>query len=74
MEFFNPLTWISDSFLLGTFGLLVSSLATNDQSHAIDFVEAKWTELVADMPFKIYYPAMEGDELIIITGTDPTNT
>ncbi|KAG5408880.1 hypothetical protein IGI04_005199 [Brassica rapa subsp. trilocularis] len=31
---------------------------------------AKWTELVADMPFKICYPATECEEWKIITGSD----
>ncbi|CAN7038216.1 unnamed protein product, partial [Brassica rapa subsp. trilocularis] len=50
--------------------LLFSELY-NDQSHAILYlVEAKWTELVADMPFKICYPATECEEWKIITGSD----
>ncbi|KAL7228503.1 hypothetical protein ACSBR2_007262 [Camellia fascicularis] len=48
---------------------------TSDQSHAIlDLIEAKWADLVADMPFKICYPALEGQEWQIITGSDPKNT
>ncbi|GAB4824735.1 Neutral/alkaline invertase 3, chloroplastic [Ancistrocladus abbreviatus] len=62
-------------FSLGNFWSIVSSLATTDQSHAIlDLIEAKWTELVADMPFKICYPALEGQEWRIVTGGDPKNT
>ncbi|XVF19754.1 hypothetical protein REPUB_Repub11eG0138100 [Reevesia pubescens] len=62
-------------FSLGNFWSIVSSLATVDQSHAIlDLVEAKWSELVADMPLKICYPALEGQEWRIITGCDPKNT
>ncbi|XP_010535668.1 PREDICTED: alkaline/neutral invertase E, chloroplastic [Tarenaya hassleriana] len=62
-------------FSLGNLWSIVSSLATNDQSHAIlDLIEAKWAELVADMPFKICYPALEGEEWRIITGSDPKNT
>ncbi|KAK3205769.1 hypothetical protein Dsin_019815 [Dipteronia sinensis] len=62
-------------FSLGNLWSIVSSLATPDQSHAIlDLVEAKWAELVADMPFKICYPALEGQEWRIITGSDPKNT
>ncbi|KAJ7942377.1 Neutral/alkaline invertase [Quillaja saponaria] len=50
-------------------------LATVDQSHAIlDLIEAKWSDLVADMPFKICYPALEGQEWQITTGSDPKNT
>lgn len=62
-------------FSLGNLWSVVSSLATLDQSHAIlDLVEAKWADLVADMPFKICYPALEGQEWQIITGSDPKNT
>ncbi|PIN18443.1 hypothetical protein CDL12_08880 [Handroanthus impetiginosus] len=62
-------------FSLGNLWSVVSSLATVDQSHAIlDLVEAKWSDLVADMPFKIGYPALEGKEWQIITGCDPKNT
>lgn len=62
-------------FSLGNLWSVVSGLATKDQSHAIlDLIEAKWTDLVADMPFKICYPALEGQEWQIITGCDPKNT
>nr|XP_043612678.1 alkaline/neutral invertase E, chloroplastic-like [Erigeron canadensis]XP_043612679.1 alkaline/neutral invertase E, chloroplastic-like [Erigeron canadensis] len=62
-------------FSLGNFWSVVSSLVTVDQSHAIlDLIEAKWADLVADMPFKICYPALEGQEWQIITGSDPKNT
>ena len=62
-------------FSLGNLWSIVSSLATAEQSHAIlDLIEAKWAELVADMPFKICYPALDGQEWRIITGSDPKNT
>ncbi|XP_060668005.1 alkaline/neutral invertase E, chloroplastic isoform X2 [Ziziphus jujuba] len=62
-------------FSLGNLWSIVSSLATLDQSHAIlDLIEAKWDELVADMPLKICYPALEEQEWRIITGSDPKNT
>ncbi|PSR98038.1 Alkaline/neutral invertase [Actinidia chinensis var. chinensis] len=62
-------------FSLGNLWSVVSSLATVDQSHAIlDLIEAKWADLVADMPLKICYPALEGQEWQIITGCDPKNT
>lgn len=62
-------------FSLGNLWSVVSSLATVEQSHAIlDLVEAKWAQLVAEMPFKICYPALEGQEWKIITGSDPKNT
>ncbi|GKU93892.1 hypothetical protein SLEP1_g7450 [Rubroshorea leprosula] len=62
-------------FSLGNLWAIVSSLATIDQSHAIlDLIDATWEELVADMPLKICYPALEGQEWRIITGSDPKNT
>ncbi|KAJ6793732.1 alkaline/neutral invertase isoform X1 [Iris pallida] len=62
-------------FSLGNLWSIVNSLATTQQSHAIlDLIEAKWSDLVADMPFKICYPALEGQEWRIITGSDPKNT
>nr|GMD64619.1 neutral/alkaline invertase 3, chloroplastic-like isoform X2 [Ipomoea batatas] len=62
-------------FSLGNLWSIVSSLATTDQSHAIlDLIETKWEDLVANMPLKICYPALEGQEWRIITGGDPKNT
>ncbi|CAI9105570.1 OLC1v1004518C1 [Oldenlandia corymbosa var. corymbosa] len=62
-------------FSLGNLWSVVSSLATTDQSNAIlDLFEAKWEDLVANMPLKIAYPALEGEEWRIITGCDPKNT
>ncbi|KAF4385462.1 hypothetical protein G4B88_005794 [Cannabis sativa] len=62
-------------FSLGNLWSIVSSIATLDQSNAIlDLIESKWSELVADMPLKICYPALEGQEWRIITGSDPKNT
>lgn len=62
-------------FSLGNLWSIVGGLATVDQSHAIlDLVEEKWSELVADIPLKICYPALEGQEWRIITGSDPKNT
>ena len=51
-------------FSLRNLWSIISSLATADQSHGIlDLIEAKWAELVADMPFKICYPALEGQDV-----------
>ncbi|CAI0544231.1 unnamed protein product [Linum tenue] len=62
-------------FSLGNLWSIVSSLATVEQSHAIlDLFESKWEDLVAEMPFKICYPALEAQEWRIITGSDPKNT
>ncbi|KAG8387523.1 hypothetical protein BUALT_Bualt02G0029900 [Buddleja alternifolia] len=62
-------------FSLGNLWAIICSLATTDQSHAIlDLIESKWSDLVAGMPLKICYPALEGQEWRIITGSDPKNT
>ncbi|CAH2066843.1 unnamed protein product, partial [Thlaspi arvense] len=62
-------------FALGNCITVLSSLATPEQSTAImDLIEARWEELVGEMPLKICYPAMESHEWRIVTGCDPKNT
>ncbi|KAG8372840.1 hypothetical protein BUALT_Bualt12G0108800 [Buddleja alternifolia] len=62
-------------FTLGNLWAIVSSLSTSEQSQGIlNLVEEKWDDLVAQMPLKICYPALEQEEWRIITGGDPKNT
>ncbi|XP_021748626.1 probable alkaline/neutral invertase F [Chenopodium quinoa] len=62
-------------FLLGNCIAILSSLATPKQASAImDLIEARWDELVGEMPLKISYPALEGNDWNIITGFDSKNT
>ncbi|XP_030950746.1 probable alkaline/neutral invertase D [Quercus lobata] len=62
-------------FCLGNCVAILSSLATPEQSAAImDLIEARWDELVGQMPLKICYPAMESHQWRIVTGCDPKNT
>ena len=62
-------------FALGNCIAILSSLATPEQSMAImDLIEARWDELVGEMPLKICYPALESHEWRIVTGCDPKNT
>ncbi|CAG7904407.1 unnamed protein product [Brassica rapa] len=62
-------------FSLGNCIAILSSLATPEQSMAImDLIEARWDELVGEMPLKICYPALESHEWRIVTGCDPKNT
>lgn len=62
-------------FALGNCVAILSSLATPEQSMAImDLIEARWEELVGEMPLKITYPAIESHEWRIVTGCDPKNT
>ncbi|XP_027349698.1 alkaline/neutral invertase A, mitochondrial-like [Abrus precatorius] len=62
-------------FMLGNLWSVVSSLGTPRQNKAIlNLIEAKWNDLVGQMPLKICYPALEHDEWRIITGCDPKNT
>nr|XP_016465151.1 PREDICTED: probable alkaline/neutral invertase D [Nicotiana tabacum] len=61
-------------FALGNCIAILSSLATPEQAAAImDLIEERWEELVADMPLKICYPAIENHEWQIVTGCDPKN-
>ncbi|XP_054804604.1 alkaline/neutral invertase A, mitochondrial-like [Prosopis cineraria] len=62
-------------FTLGNLWSIVSSLGTTKQNEGIlKLMEAKWDDLVSQMPFKICYPALEREEWRIITGSDPKNT
>lgn len=62
-------------FCLGNCIAILSSLATAEQSTAImDLIEARWDELVGEMPLKVCYPAIESHDWRIITGCDPKNT
>jgi hypothetical protein len=62
-------------FTLGNLWSVISSLGTTKQNNAIlNLVEAKWDDLVGNMPLKICYPALESEEWRIITGSDPKNT
>lgn len=62
-------------FTLGNLWSIVSSLGTPKQNEAIlNLIEAKWDDIIGLMPLKICYPAVEGEEWRIITGSDPKNT
>ncbi|KAK1280330.1 Alkaline/neutral invertase CINV2 [Acorus gramineus] len=62
-------------FSLGNLWAIISSLTTPKQAEGIlNLIEEKWDSIVADMPLKICYPALEYEEWRIITGSDPKNT
>ncbi|CAI9769325.1 unnamed protein product [Fraxinus pennsylvanica] len=62
-------------FTLGNLWSIVSSLGTPKQNEAIlNLIEAKWDDLIGQIPLKICYPALESEEWRIITGSDPKNT
>lgn len=62
-------------FTLGNLWAIISSLGTQKQNEGIlNLIEAKWDDLVAHMPLKICYPALESEEWRLITGSDPKNT
>lgn len=61
-----------------TFGNLLAvlfGLATKEQAARIlEVFELRWPDLLGMMPVKICYPAMEGVEWHLMTGSDPKNT
>ncbi|KAG9141744.1 hypothetical protein Leryth_018123 [Lithospermum erythrorhizon] len=62
-------------FSLGNLWAIISSLGTQEQCEGIlNLFEDKWDDLLGKMPLKICYPALEGEEWRIITGSDPKNT
>lgn len=61
-------------FSLGNLMAIISELATEDQSNGImNLIEERWEHLIGDMPMKICFPALEGEEYRIVTGCDPKN-
>ncbi len=64
-------------FRFFAFGNLLSAiygLATPEQSKQIMSVfELRWSDLMGLMPVKICYPAMDGKEWHLLTGSDPKN-
>ncbi len=61
-------------FSLGNMLSIMFGLASPKQSEMImKLYEKRWPDLVGGMPIKIIYPAMEGTEWSIRTGSDPKN-
>lgn len=61
-------------FALGNLLAIIFGLATDVQSGRImGLYEQRWDDLVGSMPVKIIYPAMEGLEWQVRTGSDPKN-
>jgi hypothetical protein len=61
-------------FSLGNLMAVISDLANEEQSAAImNLIEERWEDLIADMPMKISFPALENEEYRVVTGCDPKN-
>jgi hypothetical protein len=61
-------------FALGNLLAVAFGLATDEQARAIlELYEARWADLVGEMPVKLCFPALEGDEWRLLTGSDPKN-
>lgn len=61
-------------FSFGNLLAVILGLADDMQSQLImDVFEKRWNDLVGMMPVKICYPAMEGREWRLMTGSDPKN-
>jgi glycogen debranching enzyme len=61
-------------FSFGNLLAIIFGLATPEQSDRIlDVFEGRWDDLIGRMPVKILYPALEGPEWSLLTGSDPKN-
>ena len=61
-------------FTLGNMLAILFGLTTDDQARCImNQFELRWDQLVGQMPVKICYPAVFGEEWAIRTGSDPKN-
>lgn len=62
-------------FTLGNLLSILFGMSTDDQSHKVmNLFETHWEQLVGQMPMKIVFPAVEGQEWSFMTGSDPKNT
>jgi len=61
-------------FALGNMLAILFDMATDEQAHKImNLYASRWEDLVGAMPLKIIFPAMEGLEWEVRTGSDPKN-
>ncbi|WP_303902013.1 glycoside hydrolase 100 family protein [Thiohalomonas denitrificans] len=61
-------------FALGNLLSILFGLSTDEEAQRIMFLyEERWADLVGTMPVKISYPAMDGEEWRLMTGSDPKN-
>ncbi len=61
-------------FALGNLLAIITSLASEAESQSImNLIEQRWQDLVGNMPMKICFPAVEGEEWRVVTGADPKN-
>ncbi len=61
-------------FAAGNLLAIITSLASEAESQSImDLIEERWQDLVGNMPMKICFPAVEGEEWRVVTGADPKN-
>lgn len=52
----------------------ITNLSTEAQQRSVlATIEAHWDNLVGDMPMKVCYPALEGRDWQVLTGSDPKN-
>lgn len=62
-------------FALGNLVAIITGLASEEMAHHVfALYEARWDDLVGQMPLKICFPALEGLEWQLMTGSDPKNT
>jgi glycogen debranching enzyme len=62
-------------FTSGNLLAIISSLAGKEQTRSImKLIQSRWQELVGEMPVKVCYPAIQGEQWKILTGADPKNT
>ncbi len=62
-------------FSAGNLMAILVSLADQSQSKAImELLRHNWEDLVGQMPLKVCYPTLQGEQWRTLTGSDPKNT
>ncbi|MBD2357292.1 glycoside hydrolase 100 family protein [Tolypothrix sp. FACHB-123] len=61
-------------FVLGNLMAILVGLTSKPESQMImNLIEQRWHDLIGSMPMKICFPALDGLEWKIVTGSDPKN-
>jgi glycogen debranching enzyme len=62
-------------FALGNLVAIAAGVLTNEQGHALlSLYEHRWSDLVGEIPLKISWPAMEGNDHRLLLGADDKNS
>lgn len=61
-------------FALGNLLSILFGITTHDEASSIMYLYSdRWADLIGEMPCKLVYPPVSGNEWMLVTGSDPKN-